>query len=120
MDIQIGTVLQDRYRIEGTPSRGGLGSVFAATHLPLGRRVVIKALERPSPDQEALLVREARTQVSIAHPALAGIFEVFEEDGKLFLVQPFIDGVRLDEWQKGRSREEVFSLYAELAAGGAW
>ena len=52
--VQLGTVIAATYQISALIGRGGMGSVWSATHLRLpGKQVAIKLLNGAAPDQEA-------------------------------------------------------------------
>jgi len=103
VDEQIlpGSLLLDRYEILSVLGQGGLGTVYLAEHVELGRKIAIKILAREW-SRSSFVVRrfraEARTAASIGHPNIiqmhdAGVFS----DGRLFLVMEFVEGVELCE-----------------------
>ncbi len=77
--------------------RGGMGTVYRATQLALGREVAVKVV--PAQGVEAGLVerfqREARTAAALEHPHLVPIYAAGEEDGLLYLVMRLVDGADL-------------------------
>ncbi len=92
------------YRIERELGRGGMGVVYLAQDTRLGRLVAVKAL--PDGPEEAgrreRLRREARAAAALAHPGIATVFALEEEQGHLFLVSEFIQGRTLrDELASG-------------------
>ena len=88
--LRIGT-----YEIDYEIGRGGMGIVYCARDLRLGRRVALKALP-PVHDSDAALrerlKREARAAATIAHPAVATVYALEEIDGRLFIASEFIEG----------------------------
>jgi Protein kinase domain len=89
-DIQI-----PGYRIEALLGRGGMGKVFRAVQLNLGRRVALKVL---TPDLAAddrfrrRFLRESRIAASIDHPSIIPIYETGEAGGLLYIAMRFVDG----------------------------
>jgi tRNA A-37 threonylcarbamoyl transferase component Bud32 len=89
-DIQIAG-----YRIEARVGRGGMGEVFRAVQLNLGRRVALKVL---APDLAAddrfrrRFLRESRIAASIDHPSIIPIYETGEDGGLLYIAMRFVDG----------------------------
>lgn len=83
------------YEIEYEIGRGGMGIVYCARDVRLGRRVALKALP-PVHDADAglreRLRREARAAATISHPAVATVYALEEIDGRLFIASEFIEG----------------------------
>jgi eukaryotic-like serine/threonine-protein kinase len=88
-----------RFRIERKLGEGGMGVVFAARDDRLGRTIAIKTLSAPANDESAQkrLWREARAAASVNHPNVCQIYEVGEEDGRLFIAMELLDGESLAE-----------------------
>jgi serine/threonine-protein kinase len=85
-------------RIEAVLGRGGMGVIYRATELRLGRPVALKliATEQASdPDVRERFEREARMTASIEHPNVVPVYGAGEEDGHLYLVMRFVPGTDL-------------------------
>jgi serine/threonine protein kinase len=81
-------------RLEALIGRGGMGSVYRATQVALGREVAVKLV--PALGVEESLVarfkREARVAASLEHPNVIPIYAAGEEEGLLYLVMRLVDG----------------------------
>ncbi len=103
MDLQAGVIVAENYRLESLLGRGGMGVVWKATDLKLGRPVALKILHtdlRAEPKLAARFEREARLLASIEHPAIVGIYTWLTiEDGAgqtlPCIVMPFVNGMPL-------------------------
>ena len=95
----IGTVLQDKYRIEKKIGEGGFARVYRGTHLQLQRPVAIKMLidvgERAN--FRARFLREAESMAQLSHPNIAVVHDFAEFKGQPYLVMELIDGPTLME-----------------------
>jgi serine/threonine-protein kinase len=96
-----GDILLGRYVIEGVVGRGGYGSVYRGRQLGVDRTVAIKCLDPDStqldPAAPQRFAREARLASGLEHPNTITIFDYGRtEDGILFLVMEFVEGVALD------------------------
>jgi serine/threonine protein kinase len=72
----IGTVLDGKYRILRTIGAGGVGVVFEAENIVLGRLVAIKIVAKGGPDALLRLEREARLVAAIHHPNICDVYDV--------------------------------------------
>jgi eukaryotic-like serine/threonine-protein kinase len=91
-------VLGGRYRLRRLLAVGGMGAVWAAEDAVLGREVAVKVLgEALADDRRAALRlrREARAAARLAHPAIAGVLDLGEEDGRPYLVMELLHGESL-------------------------
>ncbi len=84
-----------RYRIEALVGRGGMGVVYRATDLQLGRPVALKLISPDLAGEErfrARFLRESRVAASLDHPNVLPIYEAGEADGQLFIAMRYVDG----------------------------
>ena len=88
-------LIGDRYRLESIINRGGMGSVWRAVDLRLGRPVAVKVLDGDA-DRATLerLDREARIVARLAHPNIVGVHDlIVDGDGGVpYLVMELIEG----------------------------
>ncbi len=86
------------YALERKIGRGGMGVVFAATQLSLGRKVAVKVLAADllkDPEFIQRFDREARVLASLSHVNIVQVIDKGIERGNVFLVMEYVDGVSL-------------------------
>ncbi|HYJ84736.1 MAG TPA: tetratricopeptide repeat protein [Pyrinomonadaceae bacterium] len=87
-----------RYRIIEPLGEGGMGAVYLAEDITLGRRVAIKLLSSTAPEYRARFLREARAVSQLIHPNIATVFDYGETpEGKPYIVMELIKGKPLSE-----------------------
>lgn len=95
-DPFIGKVLADRYRVLRTIGEGGMGRVYLAEHVRMGRLSAVKVMSpslAPTPDAISRFNREASNASRINHPNVAAIYDFGEtEDGTLYLAMEYVEG----------------------------
>jgi serine/threonine-protein kinase len=86
------------YRLDSLLGSGGMGVVYLATDLRLGRRVALKVIApelAAQPSFRSRFVREAQLAASLEHPSIVTIHEVGEVNGELYLTMRFVPGRNL-------------------------
>ncbi|MCM3901303.1 MAG: serine/threonine protein kinase [Pyrinomonadaceae bacterium] len=90
-----------RFRIECEIGRGGMGTVYRATHLGLERPVAVKIIKQEfASDRDVAdrFLREARTMAKLRHRHAAMIFDAGHlPDGRHFIIMEFVEGTTLSE-----------------------
>lgn len=88
------------YRIIREVGRGGMGIVYEAEQVSLGRHVALKVLPKEkvcSPEQRLRFEREAKAAAKLHHSNIVPVFGVGDTDGQLYYVMQFIQGLALDD-----------------------
>jgi TolB-like protein/Tfp pilus assembly protein PilF len=97
------------YRVISPIASGGMGQVYLAEDVRLGRKLALKVLEpRPEPDEARTrrFEREARAISALNHPNVITIYDTGEVRGQRFIATEFIDGLTLRSLL-GRGRIEL-------------
>lgn len=105
-------VIAGRFRVECEIGKGGMGTVYRASHLELGRAVAIKVLKPEFAADKVVaerFMREARTMAKLRHSRAAMIFDAGKlPDGRPFIVMEHVAGLTLAETlaREGRFKPE--------------
>ncbi|MGC2619097.1 MAG: serine/threonine-protein kinase, partial [Acidobacteriaceae bacterium] len=94
------------YRVVALLGSGGMGSVYRAVDVRLGREVALKQLRRESGERdeaaEERFRREARALAKLNHPHIAALYDVVEQDGADTMVMECVPGESLaDKLDRG-------------------
>ena len=110
------------YKILGHIGSGGMGEVWEAEDLKLGRPVALKFLAAhlvSDPEVHKRFEREAKAAASLSHPNICTVYEIDEADGKSFLSMELIKGDSLEgRIEKGPlALTEALDIARQLAEG---
>ena len=97
----IGSLIGGRYRVRRLSGEGGMGRVYEAEHIEIGKRVALKILHpaySQTPDLVERLRREARAASRIGHPNVVDVTDSgTTEDGSFFFVMEYLEGRELGD-----------------------
>ncbi|MFC2046573.1 serine/threonine-protein kinase, partial [Chloroflexota bacterium] len=98
MPLNIGQVLQDRYRIDALLGQGGMGAVYRGTDLRFNTPVAIKENQLITPESQKQFAREAGLLHRLRHPNLPRVTDHFFIPGQgQYLVMDYIEGEDLNQ-----------------------
>lgn len=97
----VGSLIGGRYRVRRLRGEGGMGRVYEAEHIEIGKRVAVKILHpgySQTPDLVERLRREARAASRIGHPNVVDVTDSgTTDDGAFFFVMEYLEGRELGE-----------------------
>jgi serine/threonine protein kinase len=95
----VGRVIDSRYRVLSRIGEGGMGTVYAAEHVEIGKRVAVKILHRIFSGEEQLVERfrrEARAASKVGHPHIIDVSDFgTTEEGCAYFVMELLEGLDL-------------------------
>lgn len=93
----VGVIVDGRYRIVQPLAAGGMGSVYLGEQDNLHRRVAIKLIRQPDPDDAERFRREAEALAAVSHPAIVDVYDYLREStsGVSYLVMAYVEGKNL-------------------------
>ena len=98
--LNVGDLLDGRYRIETPIARGGMSTVYRCIDTRLGRPVAAKVMDDRYIDDPIFrdrFRREARSMAQLSHPCLVNVYDTGEDGDHLFLIMELINGGTLRE-----------------------
>jgi serine/threonine-protein kinase len=94
-----GTVIAERYHVLRRLGEGGMGEVWLAEHVRMGRKAAIKVLPpgmSHDPDAVSRFNREAASAARISHPHVCAVYDFgTTEQGQLYLAMEYLEGMTL-------------------------
>ncbi|MFO0585999.1 MAG: serine/threonine-protein kinase [Polyangiaceae bacterium] len=111
--VEIPPSLYARFEQFEVAGRGGMGTVYKARDLRLGRAVAIKLLFHHDP--KGGLLKEARAQARLRHPNVCEVFEAGVADQVPFIVMRYIEGAPLQKAAAEMSLEEKVAAVRDVA-----
>jgi len=120
-DQQTGTQLGG-YRLGDIIGRGGMGVVYRATHIHLGRDVALKVLAPElagSSDFRERFLRESRLAASLEHPNVVTVYDAGDSEGTLYIAMRYVEGTDLAKFLRGHGpleRAMAIAMLGQVAA----
>ncbi len=122
--LLVGTIFLGKYKVERFIGHGGMGMVYQATHLLMGRKVAIKLLQHQLCGDKKWLKRfheESRALASLKHASIVTVYDYgLTGDGMPYLVMDFIEGRGLDALLSARGPiplSEFFEIFVQVCDG---
>ncbi len=121
--ITTGSMLGETYRIERVLGRGGMATVFEASHVRLPRHFAIKVIKADAEEGQEFLIRfrrEAETLAKLDHPNIVNVFDWnVTESGLPYLVMELLQGEDLSQLLRREGALPLtlaIQLFAQVAA----
>jgi len=121
-DVSPGEVI-GRYTVRSFIGAGGMGSVYAATDVELGRTVALKLIKAgpdgPSGTLRARFLREAQALARLRHPNVVTIHDIGADGDRVFIAMELIDGDTIAAWLRRAQRpwREIRDRFVEAGRG---
>lgn len=123
-DPNLGRVIDGRYELERRLGEGGMGSVYAARHVKLGRRVAVKIIHEELANRAEVISRferEVEANARLEHPNVATAIDCGDDGGTAYLVMQLVEGESLrmlmnDGPMEWREASEIGAQVADALA----
>jgi eukaryotic-like serine/threonine-protein kinase len=106
-EIQAGTIIAGKYRLERALSKGGMGAVWLAHHLQLDAPVAVKFMHHSlveNPSARSRFEREAKAAAQIRSPHVVHVYDHGIDAGTPFIVMEYLEGGDLRARLRGKRR----------------
>ncbi|HEU5219552.1 MAG TPA: serine/threonine-protein kinase [Gemmatimonadales bacterium] len=120
----LGRMVGDRYQVDSRLGEGGMGEVYLATHVLMGRRCALKVMNTAvsqDPDAVSRFNREATNASRISHPNVCAVYDFgLTPEGLVYLAMEYVEGQTLTAVAEARGPMPVGSaveLISQSAAG---
>ncbi len=119
----IGKTIASKYVLRGLVGHGGMGAVYEAEHVKLGKRVAIKFVDPEYATDEnvvARFAREARAMSAVESAHIVTVFDAGSEDGRPYLVMELLRGEDLGQRlrrERRMDRAAVMHIAAQVLKG---
>ena len=120
-ELVVGSIVAERYRIEGKIGQGGMAAVYRATDLELGEDIAMKLFLQPSDDPQLLarFKQELTLSRGLSHPNIVRLYDIGQHQGCRFLTMELLEGTDLAALIDGRPMELARGLrYLIQASSG--
>jgi len=119
-DKRVGKTVS-HFRVLERLGQGGMGIVFRAEDIHLGRHVALKFVPEEIRDSQSLqrLQREARAASSLNHPNICAVYEIGEHEAEFFIAMELLEGQSLDRRIGGQplSTQELLTFGIQITEG---
>ncbi len=114
-DLIIGTLFNNRYRLEAELGKGGMGIVYRAQDTLLDRLVAVKILTNTGLGSEGRirLLNEARAAARLNHPNIVSIYDAGEAYGSSFIIMELLEGDSLFD-HKPANLDETLAIMQQV------
>jgi ABC-type oligopeptide transport system substrate-binding subunit/tRNA A-37 threonylcarbamoyl transferase component Bud32/tetratricopeptide (TPR) repeat protein len=114
----IGTILDERYRLDAELGRGAMAIVYRAHDVVLKRDVAVKVMSEAialGTEGRARLLHEAQATASLNHPHIVSVHDAGEVGGSPFIVMELVEGKSLHE-QRPESLDDIVAISRQVCA----
>lgn len=103
--MQIGSILNEKYRIDKLIGKGGTGYVYLCTNIELGNKWALKHI--PSDKINDITMSEIEILKKLYHLSLPRIVDVFRNERGIYIVESNIEGTALDKLLRKHGSFEI-------------
>lgn len=121
--INQGTILGNRYEVDGKIGTGGMADVYKGKDLKLNRYVAIKVLKSEFSSNKNFVSKfkvEAQSAAGLMHHNIVNVYDVGEENGLYYFVMELVEGITLKNYIEKKLRlsyKEALSIAIQVSNG---